>query len=187
MQVRCFQIMSTRTYQKIACFWVLVPALTAAAAQVGSIAPDFTIKDQYDLEVQLSLQRGKPVLLIYGDRLGSDYMSVWAAAMRESPVASSVNVIRIANLRAVPAAFHRYVKRKFQSPNEEGMPNSPVLLDFDGAVAKIFGFTDDLTNVYLIDKKGILRYTACGKGTPEQTRRLLDVIAQLDQTELRQY
>jgi hypothetical protein len=183
MQVRCSQIMSTKTYQKLACFWALVPVLAAAAAQIGSVAPDFTLKDQWEHETQLCSQRGKPVLLIYGDRLGSEFMSVWAAAVRESPSASSMNVIRIANLRAVPGPFHGFVKRKFQSPNDDGKPKSAVLLDFDGVVAKIYGFTGDLTNVYLIDRKGMLRYTACGKGTPEEARRLLDMIAKLDQTE----
>src|SRR5512140_3802902 len=107
MPVRCFQAMSTNIYltncyRRFAYFVVLLPSLLAAAAQVGSLAPDFALKDQWDHEVQLSLQRGRPVLLIYGDRLGSDYMSVWAEAVRESPAASQVNVIRIANLRAVP-------------------------------------------------------------------------------------
>ena len=50
----------------------LMSMLAFAAAPVGSMAPDFTIKDQYDHGVQLSSLRGKPVLLIYGDRLGSD-------------------------------------------------------------------------------------------------------------------
>jgi hypothetical protein len=175
--------MSIKNPKRIAYFWALVPALIASAAQIGSVAPDFTLKDQWDHEVQLSTQRGKPVLLVYGDRLGSEFMSVWAAAVRESQAASSVSVIRIANLRAVPGPFHGYVRRRFQSPNEEGKANSPVLLDFDGAVAKIYGFTEDLTNVYLIDKKGLLRYTACGKGTSEETRRLLDMIIKLEQTD----
>jgi hypothetical protein len=172
-----------KTYRRLACFWALVPAVIAAAAQIGSVAPDFTLKDQWEHEVRLSAQKGKPVLLIYGDRLGSEYMSVWAAAVRESPVASSLNIIRIANLRAVPGPFYGYVKRRFQSPNEEGKANSPVLLDFDGAVARIYGFTDDLASVYLIDKKGLLRYTACGKGTPDEARRLLEMIGKLDQTD----
>ena len=169
----------TRTYPKLACLWALVPVFAAAVAQIGSVAPDFTIKDQYDHVVQLSLQRGKPVLLVYGDRLGSDYMSDWADAVRQSPLANSVTVIRIANLRAVPSLFYGYVRRKFQALNEEGKPTQPVLLDWDGSVAKSFGFTADLTNVYLIDEKGMLRYAACGKGTPEETRLLLDTIAKL--------
>jgi hypothetical protein len=145
------------------------------------MAPDFSIRDQYDHELQLSVQRGKPVLLVYGDRVGSDYMSDWADAVLQSTVSSSVNVIRIANLRAVPSLLHGYVKRMFQKPSDNGKPSRPVLLDWDAVVAKTYGFTDDLTNVYLIDENGILRYTACGKGTPQETGRLLGAIANLGQ------
>jgi len=99
--------------------------------------------------------------------------------VRKAPAASSVTIIRIANLRAVPSAFRAYVKRKFQSPNSEGKAPAPVLLDWEGQVAKAYGAIDDLTNVYLIDDKGMLRYSASGKGTPDETRTLLDGIASL--------
>lgn len=165
----------------------MVPALAAAVSLIGSIAPDFTIKDQYDHEVQLSAQRGKPVLLIYGDRLGSDYMGDWAAAVRNSAVASSVAVIRVANLHAVPALMRSYVKRQFQKPSAEGKPNAPVLLDWDAGLVKIYTFTEDLTNIYLIDEKGVLRYIACGKGTPDETGRLVEMIAKLGRTQSAKY
>jgi len=175
--------MFPKTLSKTVCLWALAPALAATLAQLGSTAPDFALKDQYDHEVQLSTQRGKAVLLICGDRIGSDYMGVWARAVRDSAVAPSVTVFRIANLRAVPSLLHSYVKHKFQSLNAEGKPSSPVLLDWDALVAKLYGFTDDVTNVYLIDQKGILRYTACGKGTPEETAKLLAAIGNLGQAE----
>ena len=155
--------------------------LAAATAPVGSMAPDFTIKDQYDHDVQLSSLRGKTVLLIYGDRLGSDYMSDWSDAVRKSGAASTVNIVNIANLRAVPSLMRGFVKRQFTKSDTPGKPNAPVLLDWDAGLAKIYGFTEDLTNVYLIDEKGILRYTACGKGTADETGRLLGVIANLVQ------
>jgi len=175
--------MSTKTTFKLAYLCILAPALVAGVAQLGSPAPDFTIKDQYEHEVQLSSQRGKLVLLIYGDRLGSDYMGAWARAIGQSPVAPSVNVLRIANLRVVPSMFYSYVKKQFRKPNSDGKPSSPVLLDWDGTVAKAYGFTDDLTNVYLIDQNGVLRYVACGKGTPTETGKLLEMVTNLGRNE----
>ncbi len=178
--------MSTKLFQQLivlpALAIALVTALSAAEASVGSIAPDFAIKDQYDYEVRLSSLRGQPVLLIYGDRLGSDYMSAWAAAVRKSAEPSSVKVLNIANLRAVPSLLRAYVKRQFLKSHADGKPNSPVVLDWDAEVARLYGFTDDLTNVYLIDEQGMLSYRACGKGAPEETRKLLDMIANMHQT-----
>ena len=54
--------------------------------------------------------------------------------------------------------------------------------DWDAEIAKLYGFTEDLTNVYLIDEQGMLSYRACGKGAPEETRKLLDMIASMRQT-----
>ena len=175
--------MSTKIHQQLIVFPALVTALSAAVASIGSIAPDFAIKDQYDHEVRLSSQRGQPVLLICGDRLGSDYMGAWAAAVRKSAEASSVKILRIANLRAIPSLLRSYVKRQFLKPRANGKPNSPVVLDWDAEVAGLYGFTEDLTNVYLIDEQGMLRYRAAGKGTPEETRKLVDMIANLRQTQ----
>jgi hypothetical protein len=175
--------MFTKHCHKLELISVLVSMLAFAADPFVSMAQDFTINDQYDHGVQLSSLRGKPVLLIYGDRLGSDYMGTWAAAVRKSAVSDSVNVVRIANLRAVPGLMHSYVKRQFAKPDPQGKPNSPVLLDWNEDLGKIYGFTEDLTNVYLIDEKGILRYTAFGKGTTEETGRLIDKIATLGRTQ----
>jgi hypothetical protein len=181
MRAWCFPTMSTKLFSQLIAVPALVTALSAAIASIGSTAPDFTLKDQYDHDVQLSTQRGQPVLLIYGDRLGSDYMGEWAAAVRNSPVAASVQVIRIANLRGIPSLMRSFVKRQFMKPNSNGKPNSPVVLDWDAEVAKLYGFTEDLTNVYLIDEQRMLRYRACGKGTPEETRQLVDTIANIRQ------
>lgn len=169
--------MSNKLLLSTALFSALLPAIFAGSPPIGSVAPDFNIADQYDHPVRLSAQRGRPVLLIYGDRLGSEFMGAWAAAVQESALASSVNVIRVANLHAVPSLMHSYVKRQFGRPSPEGKPNSPVLLDWNAELAKSYGFTEDFTNVYLIDHDGILRYAASGTGTPEQTRRLLEMIA----------
>lgn len=175
--------MSTKIRQQLIVFPALITTLTAAVASIGSIAPDFTIKDQYDQELQLSSQRGQPVLLIYGDRLGSDYMGVWAAAVRNSAEASSVKIIRIANLRAIPSLMRSYVKRQFMKPHGDGKPNAPVVLDWEAEVAKLYGFTEDLTNVYLIDAQRKLRYTASGKGTPDETRKLVEMIGSVRQSQ----
>jgi hypothetical protein len=169
--------MSNKLCLKIILIPALLPGFFAATAPIGKIAPDFSIKDQFDREVQLSSQRGKPVLLIYGDRLGSDYMGAWAAAVEDSAIASSIRIIRVANLHAVPSLMRSYVKRQFLKPNPEGKPKSPVLLDWEAGLAKLYGFTEDLTNVYLIDQAGVLRYSACGEGTHEETGRLLEMIA----------
>ena len=148
-QAWCFQTMF-KLCQKL----ILVSALIRRSAppRLDWIdRPRFTINDQYDHELQLSSARQASTADLRRSP-GSDYIGAYATAVQESPVASSVTVIRIANLHAVPALMCSYVKRQFLKPNSEGKAKSPVLLDWTAALAAVYGFTDDLTNVYLIDQ-----------------------------------
>ena len=171
----------------LASTWAVALAIAASLwpaelARPGLVAPDFQLADQYDKEVRLKDYRGKPALVIYGDRLGSRYMGVWANAVLEAfpPEAQLVTLVRVANLKVVPPFFHGFAKRKFQAPDENGKPRVPVLLDWEGVVAKQFGAVDDVANIYLIDSAGILRYTAAGKATPSETRALIQAIRAFD-------
>ena len=159
---------------------VLAACAAAASTPLGSPAPDFTIADQYDHPVRLSSLRGKPVLVIYGDRVGSSFMGAWARAVKTETAAAGVDVIEAANLKTVPGFMHAYVKHKFLGKNAKGDPASPVLLDWDGRIASTYGFHDGLTNVYVIDAQGTFRFWAAGKGTAEETRPLAEVLQALN-------
>lgn len=152
---------------------ITASAITAAGASIGSAAPDFKIDDQYDHPVQLSAYRGKPLLIVAGDRQGSEYMNAWEHGAKAAVTGSRLTVIEIAILNGVPGFMHAYVKHRFQGKNSKGRANSPVVLDWDGLIPRSYGFRDDLTNVYLIDSQGVLIYTSAGKGTPEDIDSLI--------------
>jgi hypothetical protein len=162
-------------------FFPLLASLCAATVglAIGELAPDFSIADQYDHPVKLSTFRGAPVLLVDGDRKGSDYMNPWIIGVRGALSAAGVKVIEIASLNAVPSFMRSWVKGRFQGKDENGTLFAPVVLDWDGKIAKGYGFKADLTNVYLIDAGGRLQYSAAGKGTPEETESLAQAIAKL--------
>lgn len=153
-----------------------------AGASIGSPAPDFTIDDQYDHPVRLSAYRGKPVLLVAGDRVGSDYMNNWEHGANAATLASGVTVIEVAILNGVPGFMHAYVKHRFQAKDSKGRANTPVALDWEGLIVSNYGFHGDLTNVYLIDCQGVLRYISDGKGTPQQIEDLVQAVKDLSQT-----
>jgi hypothetical protein len=157
---------------------VLLAVWTAMASSVtvGSAAPDFSINDQYDHPIQLSSYRGKSVLIIYGDRKGSDYMSAWVQAVRPEIKAAGVKIIQAANLKAVPGFMQGFVKRKFLGKTANGQPSAPVILDWNGQIASAYGFRDSVTNVYLIDGRGILRCSASGRGSSEEARPLAEAM-----------
>jgi hypothetical protein len=151
--------------------------------QIGSKAPSFAVKDQYDHETHLEDFKGRLILIVSGDRLGGDFMNDWAQAVRDNYKDSpdAVAIVRVANLRAVPPFFHAFVKHKFIGKRADGQPAKPVLLDWDGLVGDRYGFTDDLTNVYVVDSEGVLRYRASGKGVPAETQSLIRALNDIRQ------
>jgi hypothetical protein len=151
----------------------------AAGLAIGEPAPDFSIADQYDHPVKLSTFRGTPVLLVDGDRKGSDYMKPWIRGVKDAVNTAGVKVIEVASLNTVPTFMHSFVKGRFQGKDPKGNLFAPVVLDWDGRIAKTYGFKADLTNVYLIDAGGRLQYSAAGKGIAEETEGLAQAIAKL--------
>lgn len=144
-------------------------------ARIGAAAPSFVLKDQYDHETRLEDLKGNLIVIVCGDRLGGDYMNDWARSISENYKDSPepVTILRVADLMAVPPFFHSFVKHKFLAKNAEGLAAEPTLLDWDATVPTLYGFTNDVTNVYVIDAQGVLRYKARGKGTPDEVRNLI--------------
>lgn len=147
-----------------------------AQAPVGAPAPDFTLGDQYDSGLTLGSLRGRVVLVVAGDRHGNQYMGAYTHAVRERFGRDRVRIVRIANLRGVPFFMKGYVRGRFRGTNPDSTPKASVLLDWGGVLARLYGFRESLTNVYLIDRAGVLRYTAAGQGTDSETRALTEAL-----------
>lgn len=160
----------------------LAPCFGASDAKVGEQAPEFWLKDQYDKFFKLSQLRGTVVLMIYGDREGAQYNGKWGTVVNEkynSGGNQQVRVVPIANLDAVPRPFRSYAQGKFKGTHADGTPNRSVLLDWDGGVAKLYGFREGLSNLYLVDRDGVLRYSTAGKGMPGEVDLLCQTISRV--------
>lgn len=164
---------------------LFVSALTVSAAspsKIGTPAPDLTIKDQYEKEFRVSASRGEILLLVCGDRTGSDFTGNYTDAVQARFGANGslpLRIVPIANLSSVPSFLQGMVKKRFVGTTESGQPKLPIFLDWEGDLERLFGFTEDVANVYLIDKSGNLQFVAAGKGTEPETKELLQVIARL--------
>ena len=143
----------------------------------GEPAGPLVLVDQYEHTWNLNDARGSLVVMIDGDRDGNKFNNVWARAVR-SRYKDQVKIVYVAHLSAVPGFMHGFVKGKFIS-KDPSRPNGPVLLDWKGAVAHQFGFRENVANVYVIDREGVLRYTGSGQGTPSEIEPLLSVIDRL--------
>jgi predicted transcriptional regulator len=159
---------------------LLCAFVLAAQAQVkiGEAAGQLILADQYDHPFQLSDLRGFVAVLLVGDRAGSNFIDVWSRAIsaRYKPQDyPQLKRVSAANLASVPGLLHGFVKKKFFS-KDPTHPASPVLLDWQGAIAHSFGFRDSVTNVYVIDRDGMMQYKGSGKGSGEELDSLFHVL-----------
>ena len=158
---------------------LLVPAYAADVARIDALAPDFELSDQYDQPVKLQKLLGEVVLVICSDREGSEFNFHWTEALKPKYLGDSrdrIKLVRVANLRSLPALFRGIAKGRFRAANDDGTSKLPVLLDWEGAVARLYGFREGLPNLYLIDRTGVLRHVTAGKGEPAELEQLVHAI-----------
>jgi hypothetical protein len=159
-----------------------VAVSAASPSKIGTPAPDLVLRDQYEKEFRVSASRGEILLLVCGDRTGSDFTGNYTEAVRnrfESNGSLPLRIIPVANLSAVPSFLQAMVKKRFTGTNQSGQPKLAILLDWEGDLERLFGFTEEMANVYLIDRAGTLQFVGAGKGTEAETKELLNAIARL--------
>lgn len=147
--------------------------------RINSRVPELVLQDQYGKQVRLSDFPGRVVLLVCGDRTGSEFTGMWAGPVIEkfgSADGAPVRLLHAANLEAVPSFLQGVVRKRFSQPNPDGSPKKPVLLDWDGRIARLLGFEEGLANVYLIDRAGTLAFIGAGKGTAAEVSALMAAI-----------
>jgi hypothetical protein len=158
---------------------LLVLQPVGAKPKIGSPVPEFVLQDQYGNQMRPSDFPGRVVLLVCGDRTGSEYIGMWAGPVIDkfgSAPTAPVRVVHAANLEAVPSFLQGIVKKRFSQPNGDGTVKRPVLLDWNGHIARLLGFEEGLANVYLIDRSGMLAFTGAGRGTPAEVAALMEAI-----------
>ena len=147
--------------------WILfVPLvlLTCAAPPLripesGTIAPDFTLKDQYDTQFRLSQFRGENVLLFGFDKDSISRGQTWLDLFLEQYV-EELRILPIANGSGVSLFARLFLKGKVKSDLREAGAevNLPsVLLDWEGEVSRQYGMPLQMPTAVLIDRGGYIR------------------------------
>jgi hypothetical protein len=161
-------------------FALAMAAALQGAGKIGSPAPDLVLKDQFDKEFRVSASRGQVLVLVCGDREGSNYTGAWTEAVTKKFERSGslpLRIVPIANLSGVPSFLQSFVKKRFVGPDPATQPRLPILLDWEGDLERLYGFAEGLANVYLIDRAGTLQFSGSGKGTEPETRALVDAVS----------
>ena len=182
--------MSTRLAVSVAaaaCGLLALAPASGAPISIGATVPDFTLRDQLDRTFRLTGHGDSLIVLICGDREGSRWLTAWGRAARaaDSVVAAADSarvgrpsrtplIVRyIADLRGVPGLMHGYVRGKFKPAK------NPVLLDWDGVMARIFGLSPRVANLFVIESRGTLAYVNSGEAEPDRLSAFGDSLRRL--------
>ena len=142
------------------------PHATATPRHAGTVAPQvsapaadtvlrFRLEDQFGRVHTPARYAGAPMFIVAADQGGRTVAREWALALGAELAAAGagqrIAVLPVADLRRVPRLLRRLVRGRF--PKQEG---EQVLLDWEGTLARGYGFTPDECTVLLVGPGGEL-------------------------------
>jgi predicted transcriptional regulator len=156
----------------LACLLWTVSTAGAATMQVGAKAPDFKMKDITGKTFSLQTPAWKGKMLLF-----------MAMPVREAKTNAAVSEAigqagGIDRSRLAGAAI-------FFTPSQEALSvlrdrqketGKTYLIDSDGTVVNLWGLQPGASNVIVLDKAGVCRYTASGKLSRPEIAKLMEVI-----------
>jgi glutaredoxin-dependent peroxiredoxin len=130
------------------------------SADIGSIAPDFTLTDQDRQPVTLSAQRGKPVVLAFFPAAFSSICTKELCTFRDS-------LARLNTLKAQVYGISVDTFFALKAFQESQKLSFPLLSDFNKQTIRDYGvFNEDMVGlkgiakraVFVLDKDGVVRH-----------------------------
>jgi uncharacterized protein len=163
----------------IALVWTASPAF-ATELKVGDKAPDFKLKDSTGKEYSLEDPRfkGKTLYIAYVDPDEKDTNNHVEDALKRERESGGLDKARyegfgIANLKATRLP-NFLIKALVKSKQEK--TGAVVLLDYNYAILDLWGLKNDSSDVVVLDKERVCRYTYSGKLPPEELAKMIEII-----------
>jgi hypothetical protein len=169
---------------RVAVAWSILAGVGVALAQPRAVpAPkptELVLEDQFDRKADLADLRGNVVILVFGDRKGTDACRTlgeqlhvcWHPTAKGQPpakaqmapvvaleglkpgqVSPNVIVVPVACCGKVPAAVRGTISKQIAKSS----PDVVVWLDYADTMKTMFGLTAGETNVVVIDAAGVAR------------------------------
>ncbi|HVZ40198.1 MAG TPA: hypothetical protein VHI13_13045 [Candidatus Kapabacteria bacterium] len=156
---------------------VALHAVTPAHSIIGTHVPEFVIDDQFEHPWNASMFRGGVTVYVLSDRSGYEYSGNWTTPLLARFRNSPVRFVPVADVQSVPGFLKGLIRGRFRDEF-----NYSVLMDWDGVLIKAFNMQEDVTNLVIANKSGIVEHVAFGTGTSAQVesfaKRLEVILAQ---------
>lgn len=177
---------------------IFAPVTAAPPAQL----PVLPLNDQFERPFAPTPYRGGVLVLLYGDRASTDANKVLGeylhvtfhptakglppAQAKQQPVrpltgaapgtpSPEVHTVAVACCGKVPGLVQSLIRGQIKS----GSPEVPVYLDFADTMKTVFGQVEKVPNLVIVDRNGMVRYTANGPFEPDQMTQLTGIIEKL--------
>lgn len=164
--------------------------------------PMLEFSDQFNRTNRLVQYRGNVVVLVYGDRKGTDaskalgkvvHTSFHPSAANQPPQKAQqapvrplanwpanthtpdVKVIPVACIGDIPGFIRPIIANRFRA----AVPDVPVWLDMENQMKETFGLAEGVANLVVIDTEGRYRYRLQGQLNQQQLQGLVNAIEQL--------
>jgi hypothetical protein len=183
--------------------WILGPlAAQPPAARPETKPLELILEDQFERKTNLADLRGHVVILVFGDRRGTEVCRTlgeqlhvcWHPTAKGQPpakaqtapvvpleglkpgqVAPNVVVVPVACCGKVPAALRGTISRQIA----KGSPDVVVWLDYNDTMKNLFGLASGETNVVVIDAQGVARWKFNGTIDQANMDKLVETVQAL--------
>ena len=158
-----------RRFLVIVMLVILQGAGASAENAINEKAVEFTLQDQYEKAVSLRRYEGRVLVLLASDKEGSSQNAAWIKVIRDK-YADRLAVLGIANVSSVPFFLKGKIRNDFKKDGDS------ILLDWKGEVFRSYGFAKAVSNIVLIDGRGVIRHRSSGNASPEAVHELFKKI-----------
>jgi len=142
----------------------------AAVASPNLVCVSFELRDQFEILHKVSFPRTNLLVLTIADKQGNHQVDGWVMPLKER-FGERIAIAGIADVRGVPGLWHVSIREKFQK-----LRTHPVMMDWDGHVIKLLPVEKHRTNVYLINRDGIVIFRTSGEANAASQQTLLAAI-----------
>ena len=125
-----------------------VPVVPAAHADEPRVLRSFELPDQFGQRHAVTFPRERPVLLLVGDRKGSEEVDGWIEPLK-SRWGQVADIVGVADVDGVPRLFRGRLADSIRKSRPK-----PVMLDFDGTITKALACRGKTANVFVLDRTG---------------------------------
>lgn len=138
---------------------LLAPVLISRGWAEESHLVGFELEDQFDRVYTDDDFRGRILIVVAGDRKGSEFNPLWLeaipAALQGDTDPDQLEFVSMANLKGAPFFVRGMIKRSF--PEDR---NQWVILDWKGVFAKAYQFEEDKCNILVFGSDQLLAHQA---------------------------